>query len=272
MRHLALVAFGVTAAVPVALPDPALADETDCRGALGAVTVDDLRVPQGASCDLQGTRSGGNVTVERDAVLRASAIDVEGNVQAENAARVVVAGSRVGGSIQVVQGRGADIADTRVTGDIQIFENGGPASTVRRNAVNGNLQCKENQAPPTGGGNRVGGNAEDQCAGLAGGSGPAATPAPAPPAAPAPGAKRARGKIRILSVRKQRRGRRVVARVRCTAAARCRGTLRVRARGRTVAKRRIDLAARRRATYRFTVPRRHAAKVRRANVRIRFAR
>jgi hypothetical protein len=62
-----------------------------------------------------------------------------------------------------------------------------------------------------------------------------------------------------------------VARVRCTAAARCRGTRRIRAGGRTAAKRRINLAAGRRATYRITVPRRHAAIARRATVRIRFA-
>ena len=43
--------------------------------------------------------------------------------------------------------------------------------------IDGNLQCKENAPPPTGGGNLVHGNAEDQCAMLAGG--PGAPPAPA---------------------------------------------------------------------------------------------
>ena len=37
---------------------------------------------------------------------------------------------------------------------------------VSRNRVDGNLQCKENRNSPSGGGNRVRGNKEDQCARL----------------------------------------------------------------------------------------------------------
>jgi hypothetical protein len=37
---------------------------------------------------------------------------------------------------------------------------------VRKNRVDGNLQCKSNQPRPVGGGNRVDGNKEDQCRGL----------------------------------------------------------------------------------------------------------
>jgi hypothetical protein len=53
-----------------------------------------------------------------------------------------------------------------VKGDIQLFENDG-ALVVSTNRINGNLQCKENDTEPTGGGNVVGGNAEDQCEDLA---------------------------------------------------------------------------------------------------------
>jgi hypothetical protein len=34
------------------------------------------------------------------------------------------------------------------------------------NRIDGNLQCKANRPPPTGGGNVVQGNEEDQCARL----------------------------------------------------------------------------------------------------------
>ena len=55
----ALAAFGVLAL-------PALAEERSCRGTLGQVTVDNLRVPQGATCTLSGThvkaRSRSSVT------------------------------------------------------------------------------------------------------------------------------------------------------------------------------------------------------------------
>jgi hypothetical protein len=49
-----------------------------------------------------------------------------------------------------------------VTGDVQFFENRGQIE-IRRNWINGNLQCKENRPRPIGGRNRVGGNKEDQC-------------------------------------------------------------------------------------------------------------
>jgi hypothetical protein len=49
-----------------------------------------------------------------------------------------------------------------VTGDIQSFTNRG-AQYFNSNRVNGNLQCKSNVPAPTGSGNIVGGNKEDQC-------------------------------------------------------------------------------------------------------------
>jgi hypothetical protein len=144
----------------------AAAEERTCRGTLGAVTVDNLRVPQDATCTLNGTRVQGTVKVERGATLRASAIRVIGNIQAENHRSVSVgSGSTVGGSIQLVQGGTAKLDANRVTGDIQLFANRGTQS-VTRNRVNGNLQCKENVPAPTGGGNIVQGNKEDQCARL----------------------------------------------------------------------------------------------------------
>jgi hypothetical protein len=38
---------------------------------------------------------------------------------------------------------------------------------VTDNVIDGNLQCQGNAPAPTGGGNVVSGNAEDQCASLA---------------------------------------------------------------------------------------------------------
>jgi hypothetical protein len=170
----------------VLLPANAAAEERTCRGTIGAATVDNLRVPQGATCVLEGTRVEGTAKVERDAVLRAKGVRVIGNVQGENAHRVkVVQESRVGGSVQVVQGHAAKVADSRIKGDILYDENNGPLRVLRSrvgedvqafqntggvriegNVIDGNLQCKTNNPPPTGGGNTVHGNKEDQCAGL----------------------------------------------------------------------------------------------------------
>src|SRR5919106_130016 len=164
--------------------EAAIAEERVCRGTIGAVTVDNLRVPQGASCTLLGTKVKGTVKVEARATLRAEDIVVIGNVQAENARNVrVLEGSRVGGSVQVVQGGAATVADSRINGDIlydennralrilrnvvggnvQVFQNTGGVE-IRRNSIDGNLQCKANNPPPTGGRNIVQGNKEDQCA------------------------------------------------------------------------------------------------------------
>ena len=177
----ATVAFA--AAAVAALPASAQAEERTCRGTIGARTVDNLRVPQGATCNLNGTVVKGTVKVERSATLVADGVRVVGNVQAENASKVVVRGSsRVGGSVQVKQGGAATVKSSRIIGDIQYDANrrylkangnqvGGSIQVVGntggaeifRNVINGNLQCKENSPRPTGGGNVVGGNKEDQC-------------------------------------------------------------------------------------------------------------
>jgi hypothetical protein len=182
---LVLAAACLSIAAALLIPSAARAEERTCRGSLGAITVDNLRVPQGARCELNGTRVQGTLQVQRAATLVARNIRVIGNVQGENARRVVVRASRVGGSVQVVQGGSAVVRGTRikqdilydenrarlksinnvVVGSIQVFQNRGGVR-IAGNRVNGNLQCKANVPPPTGGRNVVQGNKEDQCARL----------------------------------------------------------------------------------------------------------
>jgi hypothetical protein len=182
-RWVAVLAVGGALLLPAG---PASAEERVCRGAIGAVTVDNLRVPQGATCTLNGTVVKGTVKVGRNATLRATNIRVIGNVQAENARNVIVrSGSTVGGSVQIVQGGAARILGSSITGDIlfddqagalaananriggnlQAFQNTGGVA-INNNRIDGNLQCKENDPAPTGGGNVVQGSKEDQCADL----------------------------------------------------------------------------------------------------------
>jgi hypothetical protein len=157
---------GLAAAVLVAgtmLSAPsAHAEERTCRGTLGAVTVDNLRVPADASCTLNGTSVKGTVKIESGGRLTATKIRVVGNIQAEGHRSVNVTSSTVGGSIQLKQGGTASIRSNRVTGDVQSFTNSG-SQTISSNRINGNLQCKENVPAPTGSGNIVDGNKEDQC-------------------------------------------------------------------------------------------------------------
>lgn len=163
-RIIALSATAATAFGVFALP--AVAEERACRGTIGSVTVDNLRVPQGATCTLSGTFVKGTIKVERDATLHAGAIRVIGNIQSENHRHVEVSrSSRIDGSVQVKQGGSATIDSSIFGSDVQFFTN---AAEIRitNNRIDGNLQCKENRPAPTGGGNVVQGNKEDQCARL----------------------------------------------------------------------------------------------------------
>lgn len=175
-----LVMTGLMPVAPVAR-----AEEFTCRGTVGAITLDNIAVPDGATCVLQGTRAKGTIKVGTNATLRASGVQVNGNVQAEGAKLVVVnSNSTVGGSVQIKQGQAATIANVRITGDLQFdantqqlvaranriggnlqaFKNTG-GLTIENNRIAQNLQCKENRPAPTGGGNTAG-SKEDQCAKL----------------------------------------------------------------------------------------------------------
>lgn len=174
---------GFTLTALSVLASPALAEERVCRGTIGAATLDNVRVPQDASCTLNGTKVKGTITVQRNATLLANDVLVIGNVQAENARNVVVQKtSVVGGSVQIKQGGAATIANSKVNADIQFesnraklralsnivggnvqaFQNRGGVE-IRNNRIDGNLQCKENSPAPTGSGNVVQGDKEDQC-------------------------------------------------------------------------------------------------------------
>ena len=164
---------------------PAAAEEYRCTGSVGAVSLDNIFVPDGASCSLNRTRAKGSIVVGTGAVLVATSVSITGNLQAEGAADVRVGGySTFGGSVQIVKGGSATISRARINGDILFDENnaqvsasnntvGGDVQAFKNlggvaltgNRMKGNLQCKENNPPPTGGGNKAD-SKEDQCARL----------------------------------------------------------------------------------------------------------
>jgi hypothetical protein len=162
---------------------PAEAADRICRGAIGAVRVDNVRVPEGATCTLNGTLVRGNITVQRRATLVATRVIVIGNVQGSGAQNVsVLDESRIGGSIQVQQGGGATVDDTRIDGHVSYDSNRAPVALldsaidgnvqadkntggveISGNTIGGNLQCRDNNPAPTGGDNVVDGDKQDQC-------------------------------------------------------------------------------------------------------------
>jgi hypothetical protein len=184
-RIAALVSVMSLAAVFTG-PTTVHAEERTCRGTMGSGTVDNLRVPQNATCTLNGTRIKGTLKVERGAKLVAKGIRVVGNVQAEGARRVVIySNSRINGDVQLEQGRSAEVRTSWIGGELllksnrgalvarrntigdslQAYSNGGGLA-ITLNRIDGNLQCKSNRPAPTGGGNIVDGNKQDQCARL----------------------------------------------------------------------------------------------------------
>jgi hypothetical protein len=182
VRRLALAATVAAASVAV-IPTPAAAEERVCRGALGRVTVDNLRVPQGATCRLDGTQIRGNIVVERSATLSARTIRVVGNIQAEGASQVDIGVlSSVGGSVQLERGGGATVTQTRINGDLELEDHSRAVAArsnvvggnlyaernrggvqITENRVDGNLDCELNSPAPRGFGNTVRGTMEDQC-------------------------------------------------------------------------------------------------------------
>jgi hypothetical protein len=187
LKKILAVMLASVLALTVAVP-AALAEERVCHGTIGATTVDNLRVPQGATCTLNGTKVEGTVKVESRAKLYANAVRVIGNVQSEGFQTIVVReGSRVGGSVQLENGRSGGtgkVISSRINGDVQFFSNdarmvaqgntilanlqavsntGGVV--IKNNRISENLQCKQNNPPPVGGGNTAG-DKEDQCARL----------------------------------------------------------------------------------------------------------
>lgn len=189
MRTRLVVAAGAIALVAAIAVPGAFGETTKCIGTpvAGTTTLDNVKVPRGATCTLSGVKVKGNIKVGEDATLIATNVNVKGSIQAKEFTSVRINGaSKVGGSIQLLEGLGAGtlatISGTRVkgeiqlkdnmgtvvvsnnlvNGDIQVFENAG-ASSISTNMVGGNLQCKENLPDPIGAGNIVRGNAEDQC-------------------------------------------------------------------------------------------------------------
>ena len=180
--------FAIAVLASAVFAPAAQAEERVCRGTIGATTVDNLKVPQGASCTLNGTRVEGTVKVERNARLTANGVRVKGNVQSEGFKNIVLReASVVVGSVQLENGLrdgSGRVINTRINGDLQFFSNearmiargntilanfqanqntGGLA--IENNKVAENLQCQSNNPPPTGGGNTAG-DKEGQCARL----------------------------------------------------------------------------------------------------------
>jgi|GEM_PF-2333044 len=157
-------------------------DEVVCDGLVGGDTYENLEVPEGATCMLQGATIRGNLVINSAAIVTANGIEVGGNIQAQEADSIIVNGnSVVGGNIQLSQGVAVEIEETTIDGDLQLELNSGMVMTMRSvvggnmqivqnlggvalndNEIAENMQCVGNNPMPTGAGNNAG-SKEGQC-------------------------------------------------------------------------------------------------------------
>jgi hypothetical protein len=156
---------------------PASAADTQCAGTpgaaerIGAVTVDQVVVPDGAFCRLEGTTVNQNVIIGVGSNLgtlnaqvggniqgtngprgvRILETDVQGNIQLKKATHPIVIGHAgctidpyVGGNIQLAENRGGiGICEMTIEEDLQLTKNTGRIM-VRNNDVGENMQIADN--------------------------------------------------------------------------------------------------------------------------------
>jgi hypothetical protein len=123
--------------------EAARSEETLCEGSLGAISLGNLVVPDGARCKLRGTRMKGKVQVGGGATLDAKGIFVNGNVQSQSARSVKLVGSRIGGSVQLEQGGSASVTRNEIDGELQLESNRAKL-VAAYNEIGGSLQAFQN--------------------------------------------------------------------------------------------------------------------------------
>ncbi len=157
------------------------AEDYECRGTLGAVTiVGSLLVPDDAACTLNGTQVQGGIVVKSRATLYATGVEATGGIQAQSPREIVVTGSSLGNSVSVtsggpIAGEPADalrmsgtyingdvqvqsnistviLSDNTIVGSVQASKNTGGID-ITSNSIGNGLQCQDNIPAPTGGDN-----------------------------------------------------------------------------------------------------------------------
>ena len=156
-----------------------------CGGASTDVPVENVVVPPGETCTLQGTHVFGNVIVGTDAILIAHGVNVGGSIEGVGANSIaIVDGSVIMESVVWIQGGGAKILNSQIDADLLLTENSGPLEAsgnligdnllvtgntggvlLNSNDIGMTLKCADNDPAPTGSGN-IALSKEGQCVDL----------------------------------------------------------------------------------------------------------
>lgn len=93
---------------------------TTCSGAISTGTHENVKVPAGSSCTLQGVTVKGNVVALENARLTIDNSTINGNVQGEKAAAVHISGGTIGGNIQIQDGWSPGELGVSITGGVRL--------------------------------------------------------------------------------------------------------------------------------------------------------
>ncbi len=129
-----------------------------CGGAIGGVTVAEVRVPPGATCRLRGTTVSGNVSIGVGGTLVVRRAAINGDVEGQGARHLgVAARSSIGGNVELAQGGSVSVSQAEIRGDLQSTMQRGQL-TVRQTLIRGDLQLDQNSGGLIIAGNRIGGD------------------------------------------------------------------------------------------------------------------
>ena len=156
-----------------------LANDYNCTGTLGSITVDNLNVPQNATGTLKmDPQVEGNLASstplcmptprsgrQYPGLFRSARVEVHPDF------------SWSAGIFRLIPADRRRYPGCTSICNLQAFRNTGGVS-ITGNTIDNNLQCVNNDPPPTGGDNNVGGDMEDQCANLQLGNPPPAVNRP----------------------------------------------------------------------------------------------
>jgi hypothetical protein len=135
------------------------ADDYQCVGRAGPITVDNVVVPSGAQCVLDGTQVLGNVKTEPGGDLSMGGANVHGNVQVTSGSTAGAFSSTIGGDYQcdgcfiltlILSDVGGSVqvtgAESHAVGDVEIVDSGPTEGVfaIDINIIGGNVKLEKN--------------------------------------------------------------------------------------------------------------------------------
>ncbi|HUE95444.1 MAG TPA: hypothetical protein VMN39_02235 [Longimicrobiaceae bacterium] len=123
-RKLVVLSLSIVGVLATALvTGSASADDTQCDGALPFGTYDNVIVPPGENCAIDGSEILGNLKIEPNAgVVVVQNTTIVGNLQGEQFLSLELSESTVHGNVQVKKQGNVEVCGNTIRGDLQVEE------------------------------------------------------------------------------------------------------------------------------------------------------